>query len=117
MNLKSLCTLFYLDGFLLTLAVGVQDSGVQQDEAYKNKLIAATGCSGDLEFAFKTLEGLRASADLTVSPDTASATIRACVTCGQPTQALTVYKQFIACLLYTSPSPRDQRGSRMPSSA
>ena len=25
--------------------------------------------------------------------------------------------QFAACLLYTSPSPRDQRGSRMPSSA
>ena len=25
--------------------------------------------------------------------------------------------QRIACLLYTSPSPRDQRGSRMPSSA
>ena len=25
--------------------------------------------------------------------------------------------QYIACLLYTSPSPRDQRGSRMPSSA
>ena len=25
--------------------------------------------------------------------------------------------QSIACLLYTSPSPRDQRGSRMPSSA
>ena len=25
--------------------------------------------------------------------------------------------EFIACLLYTSPSPRDQRGSRMPSSA
>ena len=24
---------------------------------------------------------------------------------------------FVACLLYTSPSPRDQRGSRMPSSA
>ena len=24
---------------------------------------------------------------------------------------------FMACLLYTSPSPRDQRGSRMPSSA
>ena len=24
---------------------------------------------------------------------------------------------FINCLLYTSPSPRDQRGSRMPSSA
>ena len=25
--------------------------------------------------------------------------------------------QPIGCLLYTSPSPRDQRGSRMPSSA
>ena len=24
---------------------------------------------------------------------------------------------YITCLLYTSPSPRDQRGSRMPSSA
>ena len=27
------------------------------------------------------------------------------------------YKGLSACLLYTSPSPRDQRGSRMPSSA
>ena len=26
-------------------------------------------------------------------------------------------KQVLICLLYTSPSPRDQRGSRMPSSA
>ena len=25
--------------------------------------------------------------------------------------------QSVGCLLYTSPSPRDQRGSRMPSSA
>ena len=25
--------------------------------------------------------------------------------------------QYFGCLLYTSPSPRDQRGSRMPSSA
>ena len=27
------------------------------------------------------------------------------------------YQHFGGCLLYTSPSPRDQRGSRMPSSA
>ena len=27
------------------------------------------------------------------------------------------YAQCVFCLLYTSPSPRDQRGSRMPSSA
>ena len=26
-------------------------------------------------------------------------------------------EEFYNCLLYTSPSPRDQRGSRMPSSA
>ena len=28
-----------------------------------------------------------------------------------------VAQTFFVCLLYTSPSPRDQRGSRMPSSA
>ena len=28
-----------------------------------------------------------------------------------------IVRQFTTCLLYTSPSPRDQRGSRMPSSA
>ena len=28
-----------------------------------------------------------------------------------------VLNQFVDCLLYTSPSPRDQRGTRMPSSA
>ena len=27
------------------------------------------------------------------------------------------YRQFISCLLYTSPSPRDRQKSRMPSSA
>ena len=32
-------------------------------------------------------------------------------------QRLTYVLLFIGCLLYTSPSPRDQRGSRMPSSA
>ena len=29
----------------------------------------------------------------------------------------TLHHIYISCLLYTSPSPRDQRGSRMPSSA
>ena len=33
------------------------------------------------------------------------------------TQRLESLRQAQACLLYTSPSPRDQRGSRMPSSA
>ena len=31
--------------------------------------------------------------------------------------ANTANQQIDICLLYTSPSPRDQRGSRMPSSA
>ena len=31
--------------------------------------------------------------------------------------AIGLHGQFGDCLLYTSPSPRDQRGSRMPSSA
>ena len=31
--------------------------------------------------------------------------------------ALRVLRGQYSCLLYTSPSPRDQRGSRMPSSA
>ena len=37
-----------------------------------------------------------------------------------PVKAFRVYQQanrYWVCLLYTSPSPRDQRGSRMPSSA
>ena len=29
----------------------------------------------------------------------------------------TELRDYYSCLLYTSPSPRDQRGSRMPSSA
>ena len=33
------------------------------------------------------------------------------------TEAISTREQFLGCLLYTSPSPRDQRGSRMPSSA
>ena len=28
-----------------------------------------------------------------------------------------IISEYVTCLLYTSPSPRDQRGSRMPSSA
>ena len=33
------------------------------------------------------------------------------------TEVETADRRKLACLLYTSPSPRDQRGSRMPSSA
>ena len=36
---------------------------------------------------------------------------------GNPTQRYIKFRNPTSCLLYTSPSPRDQRGSRMPSSA
>ena len=35
----------------------------------------------------------------------------------QDKEGVTAFGHAITCLLYTSPSPRDQRGSRMPSSA
>ena len=37
--------------------------------------------------------------------------------CRREGAILPLLSAFDACLLYTSPSPRDQRGSRMPSSA
>ena len=36
---------------------------------------------------------------------------------GKPQENVTIFSPASGCLLYTSPSPRDQRGSRMPSSA
>ena len=49
----------------------------------------------------------------------AAARAAAGVAAGAAASAATVgaYHVDIGCLLYTSPSPRDQRGSRMPSSA
>ena len=48
-------------------------------------------------------------------------TVNPLVTCGQCKACLSGHDNLCAkrmiCLLYTSPSPRDQRGSRMPSSA
>ena len=46
-------------------------------------------------------------------PDALGPAIKAAVAAGVP--VITMNSGF--CLLYTSPSPRDQRGSRMPSSA
>ena len=39
------------------------------------------------------------------------------ITADQPRQLVDSLGQFYACLLYTSPSPRDRTRSRMPSSA
>lgn len=92
-------TVVFISGTLV-----VQDAGMPQDAVYKNKLIAAAGCSGDLKFALEIVAELRSSSKLSVTTDTASAAIRACVACGQPTQAFTLYKQFISVRPITSPA-------------
>ena len=43
--------------------------------------------------------------------------IKVRVPLGAINSELNINAPYTACLLYTSPSPRDQRGSRMPSSA
>ena len=57
--------------------------------------------------------------DLFNAPDQASGTLKAMqTTLDKLKQAAPVKKaQDAICLLYTSPSPRDKRQSRMPSSA
>ena len=39
------------------------------------------------------------------------------LTASQKEKLVRLVQRYYVCLLYTSPSPRDQRGSRMPSSA
>ena len=51
-----------------------------------------------------------------VGPYTDSERQQGFATFGEP-HILTAMASASSCLLYTSPSPRDQRGSRMPSSA
>jgi hypothetical protein len=69
---------------------------MEHDAVYKNKLIAAAGCNGDLDLALETLEELRSSPNLKVTADTAAATIRSCVACGRPGKAFTLYNQFMS---------------------
>ena len=59
----------------------------------------------------ETLRELGASLEAELEPSVVDLQDRSVTLSG------TVDDQFKDCLLYTSPSPRDQRGSRMPSSA
>ena len=56
-----------------------------------------------------------ANADIGVYPDRAE--VNPVPELSGGTTAISVPEGSEVCLLYTSPSPRDQRGSRMPSSA
>ena len=55
---------------------------------------------------------------LTIASEVASGTRSATSVVEQHLDRIADHEAAVhACLLYTSPSPRDQRGSRMPSSA
>ena len=56
--------------------------------------------------------------ELDVSISTVSKALRDSAEISEDTrQKIKAFAKLYNCLLYTSPSPRDQRGSRMPSSA
>ena len=61
------------------------------------------------------------AAEAIIEASEAGIEIVVCISEGIPVRDMVAVKKIIdqnrTCLLYTSPSPRDQRGSRMPSSA
>ena len=77
--------------------------------------ISALGRVRACEEAVALLETMRQRA-LRPNVISYSAATSACEKGGQWQRALELL-EGMSCLLYTSPSPRDQRGSRMPSSA
>ena len=74
------------------------------------------GVRGDMEMATKVFD---LASKMNVVPDVVLYTtvIRGWCERGCEDRAIKVMKQMKDCLLYTSPSPRDMRRSRMPSSA
>ena len=66
------------------------------------------GFNGGSQLASGTLEDVSAVATIYINTNLAA---------GGGVLAAATVSRVIGCLLYTSPSPRDQRGSRMPSSA
>ena len=76
---------------------------------------------GDGEEAEKILREIESSRDGDADGRASRARVAAKKSAGDDAgalRALTEYaERYGGCLLYTSPSPRDQRGSRMPSSA
>ena len=95
----------YIDGEIAMLSqaytsVAGRDNGIESVK--KNEKIAkrfrfGTRAGGKHGFSLRAGNGQ----EIAISPDYASL----------------ARAQHVTCLLYTSPSPRDQRGSRMPSSA
>ena len=72
--------------------------------------------TGDTEGSLENISAGTYTITVT-SPFGCSASAEATIDDPSPVNALATIESDYNCLLYTSPSPRDQRGSRMPSSA
>ena len=102
---------FYGDSEKLNLAVELSEQGVL--DKYKIKLIGSTvetiKNAEDRELFRKLLSDLGEPVPPSEIVDSLESAIKAKEIIGLP--------MVISCLLYTSPSPRDQRGSGMPACA
>ena len=84
------------------------DGGRQKQPGENRPLNSSPQDSLNLEYLNPTYDGGESLPPAAGNEDNASVTL----TTSDPEGGLDLF-----CLLYTSPSPRDQRGSRMPSSA
>ena len=96
-----------------------QDEPVRcNGEANGVATVTSTGGNGGYSFLWDNGEMTATATALNAGPHTVTVTdSKGCLTSCQVDIAEPPVLTCNACLLYTSPSPRDQRGSRMPSSA
>ena len=94
---------------------GHQGGALNQSIAAKAATFHLAGRPGFVERQRRTLQGAKMIAERLCQPDIRSSGIQ--VVTGGTDCHLVLLDWCCCCLLYTSPSPRDQRGSRMPSSA
>ena len=84
----------------------------------KERLVDALGCAAVDSFFYLTLDNTQQRDDLLPAPNATVEAAHAAAREFDPVSVtLHVRDDSLGCLLYTSPSPRDKRQSRMPSSA
>ena len=86
----------------------VDAEGLQIPAELQRDMEALEGLARDGEVSEADLDALRQDVDQLLDAETGV---------GAELRARATGQRITICLLYTSPSPRDQRGSRMPSSA